>query len=328
MEQEQSAEADRNRVIKECLNDAAKLEQLNQTMAATIANEVYDSSLARVMLLPRLIPKDSCPIFADGENGPVVVVNMVQDETRVLKCRAFRDSLREEEEVRTVRDIDFVVMRGQGVRPPSFPLSNVCTLRLPELNGHAFSMVERARAKLKHSLATDETRVALRALSWVCAKFGHITWSRSFKTMDKKIKTAIERIGLDRHPAVICSPTGFAGGLSTRLFKSMGIPTMDKPNAPLAGIPVEGGMVPVYVNQSLDNHVLYIIPSGESLGQMPIFIAPNIVDYDKKERLIKGWLLYQEQGMVFVNVKLTNGLFIGARGLVEAGKCWLGRVLN
>jgi len=323
MNEKTSAQAEsdyetKNRIIKECLSSDKKRVDLNLTMAATIAREVYDLSLARVLLVPHLIDQGKSPVF-DGDSGPVVVVNLVQEEKRVLECRAFRDSLREEERVTTVRDIDFVPMRGR-VRPASFTLSNVCTLRWPDLNGNAYSMVERSRQRLLRSLATDETTVAIRALSWVCRRFGKSFWVRDSRLAQPAIRAAALRVGLDRNPVILSSPMALAGALSGKFFKPLAS-GFEKPTAPIATFKVEDDRsIPVYVDGSVPPNSIFVVPSGESLGQLPIFIEPQVLDYDKPERLIKGWLCYQDQGMVFVNVRLTNTVYFGWKGLIDMVK--------
>jgi hypothetical protein len=79
------------------------------------------------------------------------------------------------------------------------------------------------------------------------------------------------------------------------------------------------------VNQAVANNVFYVIPSGQYLGQMPIFTEATVDNYDRRERLIKGWLLWQEQGMIFVNPRAESAVYFGRRGLWGAAKSWLGR---
>jgi hypothetical protein len=160
------AYSEQDRIIRECLSNEEKLKSMNDTMARTIASEVYDLSLARALLLPHLCCGDGfSPVYSETKDGPVVMVNVVQKEKRVLHCRAFRDSLREEETVETVRDIEFLAVRGRGVRPSSFPLSNVCTAKITELDRRPYALIDRARQRMRYSLAQDETRVMLRALA-------------------------------------------------------------------------------------------------------------------------------------------------------------------
>lgn len=327
MSNETSAEAEyktKNRIIKECLVNEKQRAQMNEAMSMTIGKEVYDYSLARVLLQPRLVHKDACPVYSEGERGPAVVVHLVQSENRVLGCRAFRDSVREEEQVTTVRDIDFFVMRGDGIRPSSFPLSNVVTLRWPELNGHAYSMVERARQRMRDCLALDETRVALRAIAWVCNRFAAFFWVRSAKSLSEALKKAIDRVGPEKNPVILCSILNMAEMVK---FCSVMNSPKDKKVLPLIGFEHGGALIPVYPDTSVADHAIYVLPSGMALGEMPIFIEPQVQDYDKPERLIKGWLVYQDQGMVFVNVKITNVIYLGWKGLIEMGRNLARRVI-
>ena len=311
----------KNRIIKECLADPQKGKHLNESMASTIKREVYGHSLARVLLAPKLVDKGHCPVFEETPDGPVVMINLVQQEKRVLSCRAFRDSLREEETVTSIRDIDFVVMRGQAIRPVSFPISNVCTLRLPDLNGDSFNRVERSRQRMLRSLATDETSIVIRALSWVCRRFGRKSWApfSGGWSCRAAITDSINRIGKERNPVIVSS-------LST-MTEIAGLKPVEPPSDtesvsvfPMKAMAIDGRDYPVYHCDSIPDWAIFVIPSGESLGQMPIFIEPNILDYDKPERLIKGWLCYQDQGVVFVNVRLTNTVYVGLRGLLEMVK--------
>ena len=306
----------KSRIVKECLQDPERRLHLNASMAATIREEVYAHSLARKLLLPRLIAKGHSPVFAENSDGPIVMVNLVQKEQRVLRCRAFRDSLREEEVITSVRDIDFVVMRGEAIRPASFPISNVCTLRWPDLNGNAYSMVERARTRLKVVLATDETKVMLRALAWVCRKFGQWIWAPRAETCVEMLRRAIERVGPDKNPVVLTSMNTM---MQIRGLQSPDLGPKDviQPIIAIRMVRVDERDYPVYFDAAIPDHRIYVVPSGESLGEMPIFTAPDVMDYDKPERLIKGWLCYQDQGMVFVNVKLTNTIYVGFRGLLD-----------
>lgn len=309
----------KNRVIKECLINDEKRAQMNAAMGTTIAREVYDHSLARVLLMPHLVKDGKCPVFSEGDHGPAVVVHLVQTEKRVLGCRAYRDSLREEEQVTTVRDIDFLVMRGQGIRPSSFPLSNVCTLRWPDLNGSAYSMVERARTRLRDCLAMDETKVAMRALSWVCARFGRLLWAKSAQNSMAALDNAVNAIGAANNPIILFSPMNLSIMIKSGLLKFSG--SLPKKSIdPVASIQVDAALVPVYIVQGMPDHSILVVPSGQALGEMPIFIEPEIRDYDKPERLIKGWLCFQDQGMIFTNPKLTNAVYLGWRGVAEMVK--------
>ncbi len=308
----------KNRIIKECLIDDKKRLQMNHVMATTIASEVYDHSLARVLLMPHLVKEGKCPTYSEGDNGPVVVVHLVQSEKRVLECRAFRDSLREEEKVTTVRDLDFLVLRGQGIRPSSFPLSNVCTLRWPDLNGSAYSMVERARSRLRDCLAMDETKVALRAIFWVCARFGRSLWAKSAMASESALLNAIAAVGAENRPVILCSASTAAKAVD--IFDLIGNPAGRKVDF-IIGFKMDSGlMVPVYVNEAVPDHAVFVVPSGQAMGEMPIFIEPVVQDYDKPERLIKGWLCFQDQGMIFTNTRLTNVVYLGWRGFAEMVK--------
>jgi hypothetical protein len=314
----------KNRIIKECLTDDAKRAKMNEAMATTIGREVYDYSLARVLLMPHLVKEGKCPIFSEGEHGPAVVVHLVETESRVLDCRAFRDSLREEERVTTVRDIEFIAMRGKGIRPSSFPLSNVCTVRQPELNGNAYNLIERARQRMKESLATDETKVAIRALSWVTARFGRSLWAKSAKTSESALKNAVEAVGTENRPVIVCSFRGAATLMN--ILEVIGTPAGRKVD-PMLGFRVSDDVVvPVFPDSAVPEHMIYVVPSGEALGQMPIFMVPDVQSYDKPERLIKGWLCLQDQGMVFTNPKLTNAVYLGWKGLGEMVKNFFKRM--
>ncbi len=316
----------KNKVIKECLINDEKRAQMNAAMGLTIAREIYDQSLARVLLMPHLVKDGKCPVFSEGEHGPVVVVHLVQTEKRVLGCRAYRDSLREEEQVTTVRDIDFLVMRGQGIRPSSFPLSNVCTLRWPDLNGSAYSMVERARTRLRDCLAMDETKVAMRALSWVCARFGRLLWAKSAQNSLAALENAASFIGVENNPIILCSPKNLSILVNSGLLKfSENLPK--KIIDPVGSVKVDNLLVPVHIVQGMPNHSILVVPSGQALGEMPIFIEPEIRDYDKPERLIKGWLLFQDQSMVFTGARATNVIHLGGCGLVEMAKSIFWRVV-
>lgn len=316
----------KNRIIKECLINDAKRAQMNDAMGTTIAKEVYDHSLARVLLMPHLVKDGQCPSYSEGEHGPVVVVHLVQAEKRVLECRAFRDSLREEEKVTTVRDIEFIPMRGHGIRPSSFPLSNVCTLRWPELNGSAYSMVERARQRLLVCLAMDETKVALRALSWVCARFGRTLWAKSVATSESALLNAIAAVGAENNPVIVCSVSTAAKAVD--IFDLIGTqPRRRKVDAMIGFKMDDGSVIPVHIIESMPDHMIFVIPSGQAMGEMPIFIEPQVQDYDKPERLIKGWLCFQDQGMVFTGTRLTNAVYLGWRGFVEMVKNFLRRAV-
>lgn len=317
----------KNEITKECLTDDVKRGKMNEAMSVTIAADVYDHSLARVLLHPHRISEGSCPVFSEGENGPAVVVHLVTSEERVLDCRAFRDSLREEERVKTVRDIEFIPMRGTGIRPSSFPLSNVCTVRSPELNGNAFGLVERARQRMCVSLATDETRVALRAIRWVSGKFGRILWSKSMATSEAAISNAIEAIGLKNNPVVICSPLNAIGAID--IFDIIGNLKARRRVDPIVGYKMDdGSVVPVFINETMPDHIFYIVPSGRALGEMSIFVDPTVQTYDKPERLIKGWLCFQDQGMIFTGTKLTNVVYLGWKGIIEMMKNLVVRVTS
>ena len=308
--------AEQNRVVSECLNNEQKLKSMNDTMARTIATEVYDFSLARVLLLPHLCYGDGySPVYQGADDGPAVMVNLVRKETRVLHCRAFRDSLREEETVTTVQDLEFLAIRGR-VRPSSFTISNVCTAKRMELERRPFSMVERARQRLRYSLAQDETRLAIRALAWVCAKFGRRRWcARDSASLSRMLTEAVEHAGLHRSPVILCSPLTFATLIRLRAAVLSGSPQGDRPNAPFAAIMVRDTVIPIYVNQAVPAHTFFICPSGEALGQMPIFTEATVVNYDRPERWIKGWSVAQEQGMVFVSPRATSMVFVGKKGL-------------
>jgi len=308
----------KNRVIKECLINDEKRAQMNAAMGLTIAKEIYDLSLARVLLMPHLVKDGKCPVFSEGANGPVVVVNLVQTQERVLDCRAFRDSLREEERVTTVRDIDFLVMRGAGIRPSSFPLSNVCTLRWPDLNGSAYSMVERSRQRLLTCLAMDETKVAIRAIAWVSARFGRSLWAKSADRSAEALKNAVTAVGVENKPVIICSIMSVSR--SVKFLEIIAESSRGRKNDPMLGLRVDSALIPVHVDATVPDHLIYVVPSGQALGEMPIFIEPEVKDYDKPERLIKGWLCYQDQGMVFTGTKLTNVVYLGWRGFVEMAK--------
>lgn len=315
----------KNRIIKECLVDAEKRAKMNEAMALTIGREVYDSSLARVLLQPHIIKDGKCPVFSEGENGPAVVVHLVQSESRVLECRAFRDSIHEEERVQTVRDIEFLPMRGHGIRPSSFPLSNVCTLRWPELNGSAYSMVERARTRLLTCLAMDETKVALRAVGWVCARFGRALWAKSAAASESALLNAIAAVGAENKPLILCSI--LTAARTVDIFDLIGNPAGRKVD-PVIGFKMDDGtVIPVHIDDAVPNHLIYVVPSGQALGEMPIFITPVVQDYDKPERLIKGWLCFQDQGMIFTGVKLTNVIYLGWKGVVEMAKNMVSRVV-
>lgn len=314
----------KNRVIKECLINDEKRAQMNAAMGTTIAREVYDHSLARVLLMPHLVKDGKCPVFSEGDHGPAVVVHLVQTEKRVLGCRAYRDSLREEEQVTTVRDIDFLVMRGQGIRPSSFPLSNVCTLRWPDLNGSAYSMVERARTRLRDCLAMDETRVAIRALAWVAARFGRVLWAKSVARSEAAILNAVDAVGLTNNPVILCSRKTAVGAVD--IFDLVSGFEKKRPVEATICFKTENAAIPVHV-VDMPDHSILVVPSGQALGEMPIFIEPEIRDYDKPERLIKGWLCFQDQGMIFTNPKLTNAVYLGWRGVAEMVKSIFMRVV-
>lgn len=318
----------KNRIIKECLHDDAKRAKMNEAMATTIGREVYDSSLARVLLMPHLVKEGKCPIFSEGEHGPAVVVHLVESEERVLDCRAFRDSLREEERVTTVRDIEFIAMRGKGIRPSSFPLSNVCTVRWPDLNGDAFNRIERTRTRLRESLAIDETKIAIRALSWVTARFGRSLWAKSVANAGAALDNAVAAVGAENRPMILCSPTAAAQAID--LFDLISQPDGKMPGRrvdPIVGFEtVNDVVIPVHINETVPDHAIYVIPSGEALGQMPIFIEPQVQDYDKPERLIKGWLCFQDQGMVFTGASLTNVVYVGSKGAREVVKNFFKRM--
>jgi len=315
----------KNKVIKECLINDEKRAQMNDAMGTTIAREVYDHSLARVLLMPHLVKDGKCPVFSEGDHGPAVVVHLMQTEKRVLGCRAYRDSLREEEQVTTVRDIDFLVMRGQGIRPSSFPLSNVCTLRWPDLNGSAYSLVERARQRMLVCLAMDETKVAIRAIGWVCARFGRSLWVKSASRSAEALKNAVAAVGVENKPVIICSIMSMSRAI--KFLEIIGESSRGRKNDPMLGLRVDGALIPIYVDATVPDHMIYVVPSGQALGEMPIFIEPEIKDYDKPERLIKGWLLFQDQGMIFTGVKLTNVVYIGWNGFVEMVKNAIKRVV-
>jgi hypothetical protein len=324
-----SAEADPNaeqdRVIRECLGNEEKLKSLNDTMARTIATEVYDLSLARALLLPHLCYGGGySPVYQETDAGPVVMVDLVRTEERVLHCRAFRDSLCEEETVRTRQDIRYLTVRGKA-RPSSFTLSCVCTAKRTELWQRPYATVERARQHLLRSLAQDETRVMLRALAWVCSRFGTLRWcARPQASLLRLLGEAVQRSGMHRSPVILCSPLAFARILNLRIARLASDPSQDRPSQPIAAIEVEGQTIPVYVNQSIPNHLFYVIPSGAALGQMPIFSEVKVENYDRRERLIKGWQLWQGQGMVFVRPRSTNVVYFGWRGLLAAVKSLLG----
>lgn len=317
----------KNDIIKECLVDDKKRAKMNEAMSTTIAREAYDHSLARVLLQPHLIKEGKCPVFSEGEHGPAVVVHLVQSEDRVLECRAFRDSLREEERVKTVRDIEFIPMRGQGIRPSSFPLSNVHTLRWPDLNGDAFNRVERARTRLREALVQDETRVALRALAWVCARFGRSLWAKSATTSDGALRNAVAAVGSEHNPIIVCSQSNLTQMVEAKMLTVANIPLSSRKIDPIFGFrATRDRLIPVYVDQAMSDHELFVVPSGQALGEMPIFIEPLVQDYDKPERLIKGWLCFQDQGMVFTGVKLTNVVYLGWKGAVDMTKNFFRRV--
>lgn len=314
----------KNRIIKECLVDDAKRAQMNDAMAKTIGSEAYDYSLARVLLQPHLIKEGKSPVFSETENGPAIVVNLVQTEERVLDCRAYRDSLREEERVKTVRDIEFIPMRGHGIRPSSFPLSNVHTLRWPDLNGDAFNRVERARTRLREALVQDETRVALRAISWACARFGRVLWSKSVAASEFALLNAIDAVGSVHNPVILCSKQTAIDAVD--LFDLVG-GEKRRPIEPTVCFKTDSATIPVHVVEMPD-HLIYVVPSGQALGEMPIFIQPQVQDYDKPERLIKGWLCFQDQGMVVTGAKLTNVVYLGWKGAVEMVTNFFRRVLS
>ena len=301
----------RNRIVKECLRDDAKRAKMNEAMAETIGREVYDHSLARVLLMPHIVKDGKCPAYSESGGAPVVVVHLVEEEERVLGCRAFRDSVREEESVRTVRDIEFLAVRGGGIRPSSFPLHNVFTLRWPDLNGDAFNRVAQARVRMRDSLAADETRVALRALAWVTARYGKVLWAGSMAGAEGAIEAAVVAVGTDNHPIIVCSKKSAIEAVEF----------FDLINDHVGFCIGDGSlMVPVHINDSIPDHAVYVVPSGKNLGEMPIFIQPTVKDYDKAERLIKGWQVFQDQGMIFTGGRRTRVVLVGWRGLVEAVK--------
>lgn len=315
----------RNQVIKDCLVDDKKRAQMNEAMSTTIAREAYDHSLARVLLQPHLIGEGKCPVFSEGEHGPAVVVHLVQSEDRVLECRAFRDSLREEERVKTVRDIEFVAMRGQGIRPSSFPLSNVHTLRWPDLNGDAFNRVERARTRLREALVQDETRIAIRALAWVAARFGRVLWAKSVAGSEAVLLNAIDAVGAANNPVILCSRKTAVSAVD--IFDLVSGFEKQRPVEATVCFKTENAVIPVHVVEMPD-HLIYVVPSGQALGEMPIFIQPQVQDYDKPERLIKGWLCFQDQGMVFTGPRLTNVVYLGAKGAIDMAKNFFRRVIS
>ena len=299
---------------------------MNDVMADTIGREVYDLSLARVLLMPHIVKDGHCPVFS-GSGGPAVVVHVAETSERVLGCRAFRDSLREEETVKTVRDVECVAMRGRGVRPPSFPLSNVVTLRWPDLNGNAFSRVEQARSRMRDSLVADETRVVVRALAWVAARYGRSLWAKSAKASARAIENAVRVVGAANHPVVLSSLRNLSGLLSSG-FSLNDKMVAKSPKDPVFVMIVDDVSVPVHVDISVPEHALLVVPSGQALGEMPIFIAPTVEDYDKPERLITGWMCLQDQGVVFTGAALTNVVYLGWRGAFEMVKNLLKRAVS
>jgi hypothetical protein len=87
-------------------------------------------------------------------------------------------------------------------------------------------------------------------------------------------------------------------------------------------------MVPVHINDAIPDHAVYVVPSGQALGELPIFIQPTVQDYDKAERLIKGWLVFQDQGMIFTGGRRTRVVLVGWRGLVEAARILVRRLIS
>ena len=315
-----------NRIIKECLRDPNRLASLNSHMASAIANEIAHVSLARRILAPKRMKKGEVPSFSANQHGPVVVVNLFERVKRVLYCKQFRDSLREEEVTTTVRDIQYLPMLGTGIHPSSFTLSNVVTTRRQEFNGNAFRLVERARQKMKLALAHDETRIVLKALIWVCESFGRISFSMGKASTRDEIEVAIRRIGRRRNPMIL-------GSLKTLLGLGLKSPSFDSIKSGTEILPIglyslEGRNHPAYFHDLIPEHQIMVIPSGAEMGQYTIFSDPKVRNYDKPERMIKGWQLIHDQGIVFRNPRLTSIINLGWRGVLEGAKLAGSRMLG
>src|SRR3990172_6638054 len=168
----------RNSIIKECLRIRAKRDVLNESLAQSVGQDVYDLSLARVLLEPQVMHGGQMPDPVASEHGPVVKVWLREDRDTVVAKNSYRDSV-EEEERTTVRRRFFFLPMGDdrtAIDAFTFQVSNVAKFKSLNLNGNAYSLVERARQRMARAMAVDETNVALTCLGWAAQRFGRNVW--------------------------------------------------------------------------------------------------------------------------------------------------------
>lgn len=317
----------RNRLVKECLKAPSRRGLLDESLANSVARDVYDMSLARTLLEPQVLERGEYPRAVVSQAGPAVEVGLVEErETTVLK-NSFRDSI--EEEVRTVvrTSMTFSRIRDMVRTPQTFEVSNIAKFKSFGLNGSTYALVDKARQRMAWATAKDESKVAVRCILWVARMAGRIGLCLRPSAVAERVGREVARM----HPkagavAVLANPKD-AVSLLMRGEQWTPPEGYDPMARPFTRIRVLGSAYPVYAHGDVPEGQVIVIPIGRPLGSIGIERHPFVAAADKAEKMLIGWTCAERIGITLVNAPWVVTIFVGPGGVLSAARAMADRLL-
>lgn len=321
LKQNISSEADRNRMVKECLRGGAKRHLLNESLGEEVASDVYSMSLARTLFEPQIVTDGKLRTQVRSANGSVVKVWLREDRKTTVVKNAFRDSVEEEEHITIKRTLDFIDAGCVATDIKTFPVCNVHRFKAINLNGSASMMVNRAEQRMAWAMATDETRIAMHCLNWAADNRGkrEVVFPASSvpEIVAKKVKR-IRDVGMT--PIVVCHPHTVAVHFISRYGAAPMDTTHKYATSPMAVFNVMDEPVAVYQSTAIPRGRIYVTPGGRGLGVIGISTHAGVKSYDKPAKHLLGWTCAEEIGFVLANPDMVTTVYAGLRGLLEGVK--------
>jgi hypothetical protein len=305
----------RNRLVKECLRSPGKRGILDESLSGSVAEDVYNFSLARVLLEPQIMRGGQLPRPVESAVGPAIEARLTEEKETIVLKNSYRESIEDEVQTTVRTRLSFVDIKGSVRSPSTFEVSNHAKFRSMGLNGSAYSLVDRARKRMAWALGTDETKITIRCILWAAANIG------SSRFVARKSKVA-DSVGLElaRLQEVVSSSAVLANpkdAVDYFLNGVLGVPPGegDFSLSPFASIKILGNYHPVYAHFDIPEGQILILPIGRPLGTLGIDKAATVVPADKPERFVIGWTCGERIGVVLANAPWITTIFVGHAGI-------------
>ena len=313
---------DKNWMVKRCLRaGGANRRALNDSIADEVGQDIYNLSLARTLFEPQIIENGRLKSKVMSASSSAIRVWLKEERSTVIVKNAYRDSVNEEETTTVRRSLKFVDSGAVVTDMNTFPVANVAKFKAANLNGTAYSMVDRAKKRMSWAMATDETRLAMYCVNWAADNRGRKVIVFPGRSVLNTVATEVKRIrDLELVPVVVCHPKTAVDRFVIPFGEAERAAGASRMSSPVAVFKVMDSPVPVYQHATVPEGRIYVMPSGRGFGVIGIAKHADIESNDKADKFLIGWTCAEEVGFVLANPDMVATVYAGWRGLLDALK--------